>query len=160
MIEQGVDYMKRCMVIFLSMALLLSLCACNKEENDILKNNKIHFSSVAEFALSYYSENKNSSDEHITLVFDNGDITDGEKVLDITNELSASIKTVADSDFDYLWVAENYVIFWKDETKYYGLLWSESATDIIKTMKNEWFSSIEHNKIDDDWYEIGVLSAI
>ncbi len=152
--------MKKIFGIFLLIVLLFCCCSCNKAENEILKNNKTHFSAVTNFALSYHSENHNDTDEHITLVFDNGKIKNEGAIVDIAKALSNSVKIIEENDFDYLWVDENYVIFWKDETKYYGLLWSECVTDIIKTMKNEWFSALEYNKIDGDWYEIGVLSAI
>lgn len=47
-------------------------------------------------------------------------------------ELISSIKIIREKGFTYIIeFAQDYMIFWEDETGYYGVLWSDKPTEIV-----------------------------
>lgn len=151
--------MKKVVIFILAVSILLSMNGCIKNEVEVFEENKTHFSLVADFATTYYERN-HSDKEHLTLAFSNGNIIDTETVLNISDKISEATEKIEDAQFEFLWVTSDYVIFWQDETKYYGLLWAEYPKTIIKSIKEDWYDDMEYQKIENNWYEIGVLNAI
>ena len=83
----------------------------------------------------------------------------GESILDSGNEqLTRQVNTIQSKGFSSAWVDEKSIIFWEDETKKYGLLFSESPIKAIYTTK-KWYNTMRYKKLDRYWYEIGHLSA-
>ena len=138
--------------------MIITLCGCSSVENDEFSSNKARFETIADFACSYYADTAAVSN-HITLVFYDGRVAeiDGLNLLDIesvSDEVLEAIDIIENIGFEYLWVSDSYVIFWKDDLKIYGLLWSASPMKVIKEMKI-WYSEMRYNKLEKEWYEIG-----
>lgn len=110
------------------------------------------FSEIADAAQDYYALHKND-EEYLTL-----DVA--ADAAWARPELEASMETVKDAGMSYLWVSDDYVIFWEDETKQYGVLYSGTARDVIASIKEEWYAYMEYQRLDGDWYEIGQLNAL
>ncbi len=114
---------------------------------------------IAELSLEYYNK-LSSEDEHITLfIYDDyfEDYTNNCKV-NLNAEQKDALKSVNEKfGKGCLWVTENSVVFWRDETKYYGLVYSENPLSTIRDMKSEWYNSLEYHRINSNWYEIGVF---
>lgn len=160
--------MKKAILFLISVTMIIGMSGCTKYKNEIFTSNKADFTAVVEFARSYYETHKSEGSDHITLTFDDGvlhslteetaGVINDTVVDDIPDDISASLSIIS-SKFDFLWVNDTYVIFWEDETKYYGLLWSESAKKAISSLK-EWYNELDQRKLEANWYEIGVLYGI
>ncbi len=109
---------------------------------------KEDFLKVASEAKDYYADNK-ADEEWLTLDLDKEHEWASE-------EVAASIEVIYDLGLWYLWVSEDYVVFWEDETKYYGILYAESPKKVIKSMRKD-YVGMEYTKIEDEWYEVGQL---
>lgn len=79
-----------------------------------------------------------------------------------TNEttLLTAVQKLQDKGFSYVWVRDDHLIFWEDETKYYGVLWSLNPKKSIREIKEDWYSNMKSRKLTNEWYEIGALDAI
>lgn len=78
---------------------------------------------------------------------------------DITDEgLSQSI-SVAEETFTYIWIENNSVIFWNDEMKQLGLVYSDNAKSTMKDIE-EWYDDLEKEKVNNNCYLIGQLNGI
>lgn len=127
--------------------------------NDVSAN----YETIANVAMKYYNE-LTDKDDRITLLTYNDHMKvsnyknplEDRVVVNLNEEEKSAIKTI-DKEFDYMWVTKDYVIFWKDETKYYGLVYSENPLSTIWDMKSDWYESIEYHRIDSNWYEIGAF---
>ncbi len=73
---------------------------------------------------------------------------------DEERESLANICTQSYSKYNYIWVSSEYVIFWEDEMKKYGILYANKPEDAIKDIKT-WYEDLEYHKLDKCWYEIG-----
>lgn len=79
-------------------------------------------------------------------------------VINLNEEEKSAIKTVNEEfSYGYLWVTDDYVIFWEDETKYYGLIYSENPLSTIWDIKSDWYEGMEYHRINSNWYEIGAF---
>ncbi len=117
-----------------------------------------NYETIAKLSLEYYNQSSQKNG-HITLfIYDDyiEDITNKDTI-NLTNEQKDAIKTI-NKKFGggCLWVTEDAVIFWRDETKYYGLVYSENPLSTIWDMKTGWYEGVEYHRIDSNWYEIGV----
>lgn len=126
------------------------LTGCNVVKSSDFKEYKQDFLIVSDTAKSYFESH--NTDEHLTLTFD-------EYLLWADVSVEKSISKLSEMDFDYIWVSSDYVIFWKDEMKTYGILYSDSPNSAIIQLKS-WYYGMEYNKIEKNWYEIGQLSSI
>lgn len=118
------------------------------------------YETIANVAMKYYNESTDK-DERICLTIKEDCLLDDSLledniVINLNKEEKQAIKSV-DEAFMCLWVTDEYVIFWEDETKYYGLVYSENPLTTIWAMKSDWYESIDYHRIDSDWYEIGVF---
>lgn len=145
--------------------MIIGISGCAKYKNEMFTANKDDFTAVVEFARNYFASHKSEDSEHITLAFydgklhsttENADgVTTDAVVEDISDDISESFGIIS-SKFDFLWVNDMYVVFWEDETKNYGLLWSESAKKAVASLE-EWHTTLEKHKLESNWYEIGVF---
>ena len=125
--------------------------------NDVSANYK----TIANAAIKYYNALSYKA-ERRTLILYNDHMEESnaknpledQVIINLTEEEKKAIKSV-DEEFSYLWVTNEYVIFWQDETKYYGLVYSEKPLTIIREMKNDWYDAVEYHRINSNWYEIG-----
>lgn len=98
-----------------------------------------------------------NSTDHI-LVNLNSDIAE---VIDVEAEtkdaLLASVARLCAKGFNYVILDPDYMIFWEDETGYYGVLWTQKPIKALKFIKEK---SRDFKRIDREWYEVGVLDSI
>ena len=84
----------------------------------------------------------------------------GEKISDSTIE--DSVKTIYEKGFTYIEINHDSIIFWKDETGYYGVLWSSNPQKAIsqKVEDARPYMNMKSRKLSNEWYEIGALDSI
>lgn len=126
-----------------------------KAQFDKFEKTSEDYEAVAQLCLEYYREPP-SEDGRKTLGIRDGyltDYTDGSE-LKLNDEQNKFLETVKE-DFDFLWVTEDNVIFWRDETKYYGLIYSDNPLSDILEMKSDWYKTLDYHRINSHWYEIG-----
>ena len=71
--------------------------------------------------------------------------------------ISKALSTVKER-FGFVWLSENEIVYWNDETKTLGLL---DTADIKKSRQNlDWYDGLEYAKLDDRFYVIGQLNHI
>ena len=150
--------MKRILLILISAAVMLGISGCRTYENELLTSSKADFVALVEFARAYYDQHKSEGQDHITMDFYKDGLRDlsGDTMIENVPDKVMESAEVVGSEFDCLWVNDLCVIFWEDETKYYGLLWSETPKEAIASVK-EWYSDVRYHKLEDNWYEIGAL---
>lgn len=63
----------------------------------------------------------------------------------------------------FMWIDINNIgfimIFWEDETGYYGVLWSEKPSDAIE-QKRKTDKHLKSRRLFNNWYEVGALDSI
>lgn len=149
--------MKRLLCIFMIATLLLSFSACalTKARFENFADCKGDFETVSDFLHSYYMDNAYSGSA--TFDFEDGKISKDGFV--ISEEYVKEVKTIQENGFTYVWVEEEHIIFWQDETRYYGVLFSEDPKTALRSVK-EWYDELKSKKLDKNWYEIGALNSI
>ncbi len=131
-----------------------------KVQNENFGEFSADYEAVAQVCLEYYNESSVKDDRITLFIHDNylEDYTNG-STLTLTDEQNKALETVKESfGGGCLWVTEDTVIFWRDETKYYGLVYSDSPLSAVREMKSDWFSSAEYHRINSNWYEVGVFA--
>ncbi len=144
-------------------ALTVTLCffGCQaKEAPDYFSQNSDAYAKLKDFALEYFKDNADALDsEYLTLSFSReGAVTcdQSDTVLsDVSEEITQAASLVRQK-FEYLHVYSDYVVFWEDETKYYGLLWSETPRRAAIRMEEDYYD-FDKIKINSEWYVIGSL---
>lgn len=116
--EMGIDMKKIMGVLVLIIACSFVMCACGKSGETLeLSDNIEAYETIAETALRDFQD-----EEH----FHN---TDSERYIvylsefTVYTELSSSVDIVK-GKFSYLWIENGNVVFWNDETKVLGLVYS------------------------------------
>jgi hypothetical protein len=124
---------------------------------------KDDFMVLCTFLRSYYSENGCSgrvvfrfSEDSVVFRLAGSTLSDY-KVISV-DFLTGQIPAAQNKRLVEGWIEENMIIFWENETKYYGLLYSERPILSLISIKS-WHSGLESNKLDRNWYEIGVLTG-
>jgi hypothetical protein len=137
--------------------LLLSFSACAgiKVKFENFADCKADFETVSNYLRSYYVDYDCSGSA--TFEFVDGEIW--KDCFVVSEEYAEEIKTIQQNGFTYAWVEEDSVIFWENETRYYGLLFSEKPKAALKSVK-EWYDELKSKKLDKNWYEIGALDSI
>ncbi len=144
--------MKKFVSFFLVLSLVFCLSACSGEIRfSEFDDYKPDLQSVVDYSLTYYLENSTTDDDMTFSLSDESWVSE---------EISGAVQRIEGVGFDSIWVSAQYVVFWRDETKTYGLLYSKSARKVLSSMKNDWYRGMDYNKIEGDWYEIGQLNAI
>ena len=139
------EKMKKILVIVLVCVLCIMLCSCGNDRTKYYEERISSYEAIAEYALQNYA----SSDGSRVSI----------KLSDITeNSLSKDI-IVAEEKFTYIWIENNSVIFWNDEMKTLGLVYSDNAKSAIKDIE-EWYSDLEKEKVNNNCYLIGQLNGI
>lgn len=149
--------MKRLLCVFMIATLLLSFSACSltKAKFENFADCKADFETVSNFLRSYYIDYDYSGSA--TFDFEDGNISKDGFV--ISEEYAEEVKTIQQNGFTYVWVEEDHIIFWQDESKYYGVLFSEDTKTALRSVK-EWYDELKSKKLDKNWYEIGALNSI
>ncbi len=163
--------MKKCFIVAIALLLAFivgvashSFVYGGKPEIENFDSISGDFEIIAKASMKYYNESSDK-DERITIgIFDdylsvyNSDGLDYDTIISLNEEEKTALKTL-NSVFSsgYLWVAEGYIVFWEDETKYYGLVYSEKPLSAILNMESDWDREIEYHRINKNWYEIGAF---
>lgn len=116
---------------------------------------------VAKLALSTYKE-VSPEEEYITIFIHDGnfsiyvDVFENNDLTSILTQEQQDAVIVASKKFDHLRICEDAVFFCKDETGYYGLVYSKHP--IIALYKNELpQKGRDYHRINSRWYEWGVF---
>ena len=111
------------------------------------------YEQVAEAAMAYYESTETT--KRLTLLRQGDKLTlqSGEEI-PLTEDQRQALGEIS-GRLNYLWVVEDYVILWGDETKKYGLLYADSPLSVIGDMREEWYSGMEYHRLNGNWYEIG-----
>lgn len=146
--EMGIDMKKIMGVLVLFIACLFVMCACGKSRETLeLSDNIEAYETIAETALRDFQD-----EEH----FHN---TDSERYIvhlsefTVYTELSSSVDIVK-GKFSYLWIENGNVVFWNDETKVLGLVYSSNPKEYIKELM-EWYKDMDSEKINEKCYTVG-----
>ncbi len=137
--------MKRILVIVLVCVLCIMLCSCGNDRTKYYEERISSYEAIAQYALQNYAGSDGSR-----VSIELSDITE--------NSLSKDI-LVAEESFTYIWIENNSVIFWNDEMKTLGLVYSDNAKSAIKDIE-EWYSDLEKEKVNNNCYLIGQLNGI
>lgn len=117
-----------------------------------------NYKAVADMCIEYYNEEPDKEEYITVFLYDDyfEDYTNDKKV-SLTEKQALLVSALKqEHDAMYLWVYEDSVVFWEDETKYHGLVYSEKPLEIIWDMKTDWYDSLNYSRINSSWYEIGV----
>ena len=116
------------------------------------------YSKIRDILFKHY--NKENYSEMLILDIDksNFEIIDGDKKINMNDEEKNSLKKICETSYkvhyNFIWVTENYIIFWEDETKLYGVIYSKEFKESIEEIK-KWYDGVQFRRIEGDWYEIG-----
>ena len=137
--------MKKILVVALLCVFCALLCSCESDRVKYYKERVSSYEEIAEYALQNYAD------------------PDGNRVVvslsDITDESLSQSISVAEKRFSYIWIENNSVIFWNDEMKALGLVYSHNTKQAIKDIE-EWYHGLEKEKINKNCYLIGDLYGI
>lgn len=130
-------------------------------ESEEFKGLKSDFEALKNFAFSYYTENKTVDGDETTLQLADGKLKKLDDLKTTTVEipeiLEKSVAAVDNAGYDWIDIADNYVVFWSDELSTYGIMFSESPTKAIRAIKKDSYTGMDSKKIEKYWYEVGVL---
>ncbi|MBR3918505.1 MAG: hypothetical protein IKJ59_07190 [Clostridia bacterium] len=136
--------MKKFTVVCALFVLCVFLSSCNKDYLDYYENNLNDYTAIVQYALENYAK----ENERVVVLL--SDINDENLVENIT---------VAEEKFSYIWVENNNVIFWDNEMKTLGLLYSEKTNEALDDIE-EWYNNIDKERIQKNWYLIGQFNCI
>ena len=150
--------MKKLISFVLALFCISGLSGCNtKADFDNFFDSEDDFDAVVQFVLEYVHQ-RNSVDAFTV------DIGDDNIKIDDTFQsdeaLTSSIKKIREKGFTYIEVAQDYMIFWEDETGYYGVLWAEKPTEEINSIREDSRPYMKSRKLSKEWYEVGALDSI
>lgn len=118
------------------------------------------FQTIVDFSFEYRNKVAYTGD-HITLDIRDDYLLDitglGEdKRVNLNSAQKAALKNIpARFHNAAIWVKEDAVIFWDDETKHYGLVYSENALSTVWDIRNDWYEGMHYHRINANWYEVG-----
>lgn len=150
--------MKKLISFVLALFCILGLSGCNtKVDFDDFSDYEDDFETVVQFVLEYVHQ-RNAVGPFTV------DIGDGyikiDEAFQSDETLSPSIKKIREKGFTYIEVARDYMIFWEDETGYYGILRSDKPTEAISNIREDSRPYMKSRKLSKDWYEVGALDSI
>lgn len=146
---------KRLLLIGLIVAtLLVSMVGCSSRvEFENFDQVSEEYELIAEFALETYNE-ISPEEEFIIIDIRYEDLVYDDMVLNVSEEKRDAVTLIEDK-FDFLRVYEDAVFFCRDETGYYGLVYSDHPVfALYKDGKPQ--AGREYHRINNRWYEWGV----
>ena len=117
-----------------------------------------NYSKIRDMLFEYY--NKENYSEMIILDIDKSafEIIDGDKKINMNAEEKNSLKKLCESSYkghyNFIWVTVNYIIFWEDETKMYGVVYTNDFKETKEEIR-KWYDGVQFRKIEKGWYELG-----
>ena len=150
--------MKKIIALLLMLVCVSGLAGCNtKADFDNFSDYEDDFDAVVQFVLEY-AHQRNAVDTFTVNIGD--DYIKIDDVFQSDEALSPSIKKIREKGFTYIEVAQDYMIFWEDETGYYGVLWSDKPTEAISSIREDFRPHMKSRKLSKEWYEVGALDSI
>lgn len=153
--------MKKVIALFLTLVFVLGMTGCQLHQPNFkdFQEYESDFILVKNFLMDY---NFDSNDE-APLIVDLNDrflTINGEEISD--SSIEDSVKAIYDKGFTYIEINDDCIIFWEDETGYYGVLWSANPQNAIDQKKEDArpYMNMKFKKLSNEWYEIGALDAI
>ncbi len=137
--------MKKILIIVLQCILCMVLCSCGKDRTDYYRERLSAYEAIAQYALDNYASIDGSR-----VIVQSSAITE--------TDLAESV-LVVEEKFTYVWIENNGVVFWNDETKTLGLVYSEDAKSTIQDIE-EWYNDLDKDKINNNCYLIGQMNSI
>lgn len=150
--------MKKLISFVLALFCVIGLFGCNsKADFDDFSDYEADFVAIKNFLVDFnFSRNDTSR-----LLVDIGSQFLSIEGTDISvRTIEDSVKSIYDKGFTYIEVAQDYMIFWEDETGYYGVLWSDSPTKAISSIREDSRPYMKSRKLSREWYEVGALDSI
>ena len=150
--------MKKIIALLLMLVCVSGLAGCNtKADFDNFSDYEDDFDAVVQFVLEY-AHQRNAVDTFTVNIGD--DYIKIDDAFQSDEALSPSIKKIREKGFTYIEVAQDYMIFWEDETGYYGVLWSDKPTEAISSIREDFRPHMKSRKLSKEWYEVGALDSI
>ncbi len=123
----------------------------------------IIFCSCANNETPYYEQRLSSYEEIAHYALENYATQDGSRACvllsDISDKSLSDSILIAEEKFTYIWIENNSVIFWNNEMKTLGLIYSGDIRKATKDIK-AWYNGLETERINSRCCLIGQLSAI
>ena len=113
---------------------------------------------IKDMIFEYY--NKENCSEKLILDIDKSEfvIIDGDKRIDMNEDERNSLKRICETSYkghyNFIWAEQKYIIFWQDETKMYGVIYTDNFKETEEEIK-KWYDGVQFRKIDEGWYELG-----
>lgn len=150
--------MRKVIPWLLAAACILSLTGCGRKPDfDDFAEYEDDFSAVVRVVLAHQLQRDDASPFIVDLR--DGYLTVGDAVLS-DESLVPAVTNVQIKGFSYIEVGEDYMIFWENETGYYGVLWSERPAHVIKRISGDSRPYLKSRKLAGKWYEVGALDSI
>lgn len=145
-------YVIGCILTFSSLGADARFDNFNEVEDDYIE--------IIDVLNTEYNNRKSTISEEFIVVniSNNSELSCDSQPIPLTDKQQESLRCIQEQsyvDYNFIWVSNAYIIFWEDETKQYGLLYSKRPRKIIRSMKKEWYSGMDYTRINKNWYEIG-----
>ena len=153
--------MKRIMVFLLAIIFMIGITGCRLLQPDFedFQEYENDFVTVKNFLVDYNFARNDTSRLFVDigsqfLSINGTDISD--------SSIEDSVKAIHDKGFTYIEMDNDYIVFWEDETGYYGVLWSATPKKAISQKKEDAqpYMNMKSKKLSTEWYEIGALDSI
>lgn len=145
-----INIMKRIVKgIVLFLVLSIVMCGCEKsKKTQELSENIEAYETIAEIALEDFQdeEHKCESDDGTRWVIMLSEFSEYDNLKDVID--------IAEKEFSYLWIEDGNIVFWNDETKVLGLVYSSNPQSYIESLK-EWYNGMDSERINENWYTVG-----
>ncbi len=153
--------MKKLMAFVLAIVCAFGIVGCQLSKPDFedFQEYEDDFVMVKNFLADYNIARNDSS----RLIVDIGSQFLSINGTDISDSsIEDSVKAIHDKGFTYIEMDNDYIIFWEDETGYYGVLWSSNPKKAINQKKEDArpYMNMKSKKLSNEWYEIGALDSI
>ena len=153
--------MKKIVALVLAIICALGIAGCqlNKPDFEDFQEYEDDFVMVKNFLVDYNIAHNEGSQ----LIVDIGSQFLSINGTDISDSsIEDAVKAIHDKGFTYIEVDIDYIIFWEDETGYYGVLWSSNPTKAISQKEEDArpYMNMKSKKLSNEWYEIGALDSI
>lgn len=131
--------------VLLFLVLSIVMCGCGKSvKTQELSENIEAYKKIAEIAIKDFQ-----NEEHKEGTRWIADMSEFSEYDDLKTSLD-----IAEKEFDFLWIEDGNVVFWNDETKVLGLVYSANPKSYIKSLE-EWYTGMDSERINENWYTVG-----
>ena len=151
--------MKKLIALVLAIGCALGMAGCqlNKPDFEDFQEYEDDFVAVKNFLVDFNTTHNDA----VPLIVDIGSQFLSIKGTDISDpSIEDSVKAIYDKGFSYIEMHDDYIIFWEDETGYYGVLWSLNPKKSINLIIEDSRPYMKSKKLSNEWYEVGALDSI